>query len=320
MGWKEFFCFNKSDRQVLVILVCAIAAFLTGTYLFRDHAEPENEMAADLVKGERQNSHGPKAQAYYRVEGRKAELFPFDPNTADSTQLLRLGLQPWQVRNIYHYRAAGGIYRKPEDFARLYGLTVKQYRALAPYIRISADYQPASTLYGSYAQGSSSSSYHPDQSSHEVPYDAASQRSTHHGDTLRYPTKLKAGEQIALNTSDTTMLKRVPGIGSYYARKIVRYRERLGGFSQASQLMEIEGFPENALPYFSVQQKDIHRLNVNKLTAAQLRNHPYINYFMAKAITDYRRLKGPIHSLQDLSLLPEFSPEAIQRLEPYVEF
>ena len=69
-----------------------------------------------------------------------AERFAFDPNTADSTQLLRLGLKPWQVRSIYRYRAKGGVFSEPADFARVYGLTLKQYRELEPYIRIGRDY------------------------------------------------------------------------------------------------------------------------------------------------------------------------------------
>ena len=55
-------------------------------------------------------------------------------------------------------------------------------------------------------------------------------------------------------------------------------------------------------------------------TLNELKRHPYINFFQAKAITDYRRLRGPIHSLQDLRLSKDFPPEAIQRLEPYVEY
>src|SRR3712207_9469155 len=52
------------------------------------------------------HSHG-----YYNVPSKAAVLFDFDPNTADSTQFLALGLRPWQVRNIYKYRAKGGIYQ-----------------------------------------------------------------------------------------------------------------------------------------------------------------------------------------------------------------
>ena len=134
-------------------------------------------------------------QYYSQLQRRPLRLVPFDPNTADSTVLLGLGLQEWQVRNIYKYRAAGGVYRRPLDFARLYGLTRKQYRELEPYIRISDDYLPAATL---------------------IKSEAVIER-----DTVRYPVKIKPTERIEVNTADTSMLKRVPGIGSYFARRIV---------------------------------------------------------------------------------------------------
>ena len=223
----------------------------------------------------------------------KPETFPFDPNTADSTQLLRLGLQPWQVRNIYKYRARGGIYRKKEDFARLYGLTVKDYRRLEPYIRISSDYLPASTLVK------------------EEHYER---------DTLRYPVKIAQGEQVVLNTADTTVLRKVPGIGAYYAAQIVRYGQRLGGYVSIDQLDEIDGFPQDAKKYFVVQDAHPQQLNVNHLTLQQLRRHPYINFYRAKAIMDYRRLHGNLKSLQDLRLSKDFPPEVIERLSPYVIF
>ena len=57
-----------------------------------------------------------------------------------------------------------------------------------------------------------------------------------------YPHKLRANEHIEINGADTTLLMKIPGIGSYYASRIVRYRERLGGFASAQQLEEIDGF------------------------------------------------------------------------------
>ena len=48
--------------------------------------------------------------------------------------------------------------------------------------------------------------------------------------------------------------------------------------------------------------------------------HAYNNFYQAKEIVEYRRLKGPLHNISDLRLLPDFTPEAIQRLEPYLEY
>lgn len=111
----------------------------------------------------------------------------------------------------------------------------------------------------------------------------------------------------------------MPGIGSYFARRIAQYRKRLGGYASVSQLREIDDFPEDALPYFQLSGK-IKKLPINRLSLQQLKRHPYINYYQAKAICDYRRLHGPLHSLNDLKLLPDFSDADFRRLAPYLDF
>lgn len=296
---KEFFYFQKSDRKVMVFLLAVASLSLLLIYGLGDSDKSDTIAVADSLKSHSRSAadapYRGRQYVYAVPSGRETILEPFDPNTADSTQLLRLGLSPWQVANIYKYRANGGIYRKPSDFARLYGLTAKQYRELLPYIRISDDYRPASELY-------------------------ADDRPAIERDTIAYPRKLQPGERIPLNSSDTSALKRVPGIGSYYAREIVRYRDRLGGYADVSQLKEIEGFPVSSLQYFEADDAIVVRLNLNNLTLNQMKRHPYINFFQARAITDYRRLKGPLRSLDDLRLLKDFTSADLQRLAPYVEF
>ncbi|MCI6618540.1 MAG: helix-hairpin-helix domain-containing protein [Prevotella sp.] len=294
---KELFYFRKSDRSVLIVLgMAALVAILLilgfGGGMNTTTLTPEDNIRQPETPF---RQRGYSAQEPYGLpSAQQAERFPFDPNTADSTQLLRLGLRPWQVRNIYKYRARGGVYRQPSDFARLYGLTRKQYRELEPLIRIGDDYLPAASL--------------------------VSERTATVRDTLRYTAKIGPTEHVDLNLADTMLLKRVPGIGSYFARSIIRYRDRLGGFNSVEQLREIEDFPIAALPYFTLSNVQLRKLDLNRLTLNQLRQHPYINFYMARDIIDYRRLKGPLRSLNDLRLLRDFPPDVIRRLEPYVTF
>jgi DNA uptake protein ComE-like DNA-binding protein len=170
---------------------------------------------------------------------------------------------------------------------------------LEPYIRISSDYLPASTL---------------------VDKREPVEQEPVKRDTLRYPVKIQENEHVVLNTADTTQLKKVPGIGSYYARQIIRYGQRLGGYVNVDQLDEIDDFPKESKKYFVIVDAHPNRLNINRLTLPQLRRHPYINFFQAKAITDYRRLHGDIKSLNELRLDRDFPEEAIRRLEPYIEY
>lgn len=345
--------FKKGDRDAIILLfagaLICILIFpfineLTGT----SNAD-EGKTDAYSRQKHRYYKYDAKEKQYYYVPEKQGELFPFDPNTADSTQFLRLGLRPWQVRNIYKYRAAGGRYRKPTDFARLYGLTLKQYKRLEPYIRIEKEVM-AADVYGNIRE--------------EYP--------RHHYD---YPVKLRKGEHININTADTAQLMTVPGIGSYYARQIVRKRARLGGFASPKQLLEIEGFPETALEYMEVgvgkqngksafaasghtdgyakakesssninanalannaslvakngkqsaditvkPKEELKKIRVNHDDVRTMAKHPYMRYFHAKDIEKYRRLKGKLKSVADLHRLPSFTQEDIAKLTPYLDF
>jgi DNA uptake protein ComE-like DNA-binding protein len=290
---------NRNDRRIALTAITVATLALIGLWL--TDGEQQTSLVGQLTKDSTlQDSteyrgtyrkHASSSMMVGEVPVRHTEEFYFDPNTADSTQLLRLGLPAWMIRNIYRYRARGGVYRSKRDFAQTYGLTKKDYLRLEPYIRISDDYQAASTLF-----------------------------SKEERDTLRYPAKLKDGEYIVLNTADTTELMKVPGIGSYYAKEIVRHGKWIGGYVSVDQLDEIEDFPQTAKKYFVVSYPTPQRLNINKLSLQELRRHPYINYYQAKAIIDYRRLHGNIKSLQDLRFSKDFTEGAIRRLEPYVVY
>lgn len=316
MNYKEFFYFQKSDRSVLVVLLVlavVISVLLYGIGGTEETTDSETipkfvqidsrDTAYIVVRDGKTEIDGKrdlfdKTESYY-VEGEKVERFPFDPNTADSTQLLRLGLRPWQVRSIYRYRSKGGVYREPKDFARLYGLTVKQYRELEPYIKISSDYLPAASLFL---------------------HDRQTKPRKDTTLTRTFPAKLKEHERINLAEADTTTLKKVPGIGSYYAKEIVRYGERLGGYVDVKQLYEIEDLPEEVMKYFEIRRMNVRKMNLNKMTLRQMKSHPYLNFYQCRAILDYRRLKGALTSMEQLRLMKEFSSKDIERLQPYVEF
>lgn len=314
---KEFFYMPKSDRRSIVAILTAITLISIAIFAL-NFVGLESNPIDEEKHGNAANDHASQNTTYdnEKTMQAKAELFVFDPNTADSTQLLRLGLRPWQVRNIYKYRAKGGVYRTKEDFAFVYGLTVKEYRRLAPYIKISEDYRPASTL----AEVRKHNRYDNYGRQYGNPSNTLPQDANTTNKPQAYTPKIHKGEHIAINASDTSSLKTIPGIGSYFAKQTVRYRDQLGGFVNKKQLLEIENFPEEALEYIKIDNENVKKLNVNKLTLSQLRRHPYINYYQARAITDYRRLHGSIKSMTELKLMKEFTEFDLQRIEPYIEY
>ena len=214
---KDFSYLPKSDRVIFIILILSVVGLLAFLYLAGGNDNSRDIAAVDSLAHDTTVRTNDTLQIPQATKG--GELFAFDPNTADSTQLMRLGLNKWQVKNIYKYRAAGGVYRQPSDFARLWGLTKKQFELLRPYIRIGDDYKPAADFYG-HTGWKEQSALPPSQ-----------QTDGRERTVYQRPPKLEEGQTVDLNAADTTQLKMVPGIGSYFARQIVNYRKRLGGFS-----------------------------------------------------------------------------------------
>lgn len=306
---------TRADRRTFICLcsLALVAIIFFGAVSLTDDTSNKIEERKETATVKDESHESADGQGYAVEETNKgSKLFYFDPNTADSTQLLQLGLRPWQVRNIYKYRARGGVYQCKEDFAYVYGLTVKDYKRLEPYIRIGADYLPASSL--------------AEVRNRKRGYERSSRYTSDNGENApnvehkAYTPKIRIGEHIEINGADTTELMKIPGIGSYYSRQIVRYRNQLGGFVSKEQLLEIEGFPEDAVRYISIDESNIRRLRINQLTLSQLKRHPYLNYYQARAISDYRRLRGNIRSISELKLMKEFSSRDIERIGPYIEY
>lgn len=296
--WKDFFYYTKSERRVILLLL-AIALLLLGIWAIMEYLRPvevpvtlsESEeidsFLANLEEQEKiRKSHTPKNEI-------SAVLQPFDPNTADSVLLRQLGLPVYIVRNILKYRAKGGVFRSPESFSRIYGLKEEVYQKLKPYITIA-----------------------PLVSVSHVRTDTFRQLK----DTIPYVPKYEEGTIVDLNKADTSILKRIPGIGSTLARMIVAYRQRLGGFYDVSQLQEVPHVGVELNKWFVVTPAGLHKIQVNSASLDKLRSHPYMDFYKAKAIMEYRRKRGKIKGLSQLSMFEEFTEKDLKRLSPYLTF
>ena len=101
---------------------------------------------------------------------------------------------------------------------------------------------------------------------------------------------------------------------------IVEYRELLGGYCHISQLHELTILPEDIGDWVQISTPQQKKLKVNKLSITQLRTHPYITFYQAKAIVELRKREGNIKSVRQLLFLDEFSEKDITRLSPYLSF
>lgn len=298
----DFFYYRRSERTVLLILLILLIGGVVGYRFLPSETDLfGRELRRDTTFMQACDSffltlrdEKPRYQNGY-LPAPLPDPFPFDPNTADSALFTQLGLPGWVARNIVRYREKGGVFYRREQFARIYGIDSLRYGRLASFIQID-------TLR------------------------LKKQRIVYERDTVNrmYPRKFTEITPVELNSADTALLKRIPGIGSGFAAMMVGLRYRLGGFHSVDQLRELELVSDSLLsqwkPWFVVDRSLIRPLEVNKVSVTRLRNHPYINFYQAKAITEIRRQYGRINDWEMLAMLEEFTETDIERLKPYLTF
>jgi len=128
---------------------------------------------------------------------------------------------------------------------------------------------------------------------------------------------------VALNDADSVFLESLPGIGPYTAKKIVSYRNRLGGFISKFQLWEIP-FIDSQLIYhpkinWVVNIDKISRISLIKLDIVAMYKHPYIGKTAAKNLIEYHKVHGPI-SIEKFSQMKSLDSQEKKKLHPYFVF
>jgi len=219
------------------------------------------------------------------------KLVQFDPNTANKALLLQLGLSKKVVNVISNFRNKGGKFYKKEDLQKIYGLPPAQYQQLAEYITIE-NQQKKTTDFTTKTNND-------------------------------YPSKKQAPiAVIDINRATQTEWQSLKGIGPYYSKKIVEYRNNLGGFAKVDQVKEIYGFPDSVFQKIKpfIKGSDfITKININTCTQEELFKHPYIKYKQAKVIINYRKQHGDFKHIEDLNQVGVLSEELIDKITPYIQ-
>jgi competence ComEA-like helix-hairpin-helix protein len=239
-------------------------------------------------------------------DNRSTELFYFDPNVITSEQWQKLGLSEKQSQSILKYIAKGGSFKSAADLEKMYTISAEAYARIAPYVRITSIADKLSV--GN--DNLSSSVYLKGESSKPT-----SARAELAGKPMRI---------IEINQADSLLLEEIRGIGPTFARRILKYRERVGGFHKKEQLLEVFGLDsakyEEIKAQVRVDASLIRKIDINTATFDALKIFPYLKYKQINAIIQYRKQHGNYTSAKDLSGIAILNAETIDQLAPYLVF
>lgn len=299
--FKHYFGFTKKELNgILVLCFLLLFVFLVPYVLplFEEHTRQQDMVLAaeaGVFMEAKKVSGGGKSEPSAREtsEIKKIEYFRFDPNLATLSDWTKLGLTDKQALVIEHYRAKGGQFRKPEDLKKIYSISPRLYEALEPYIYISS--------------GSK-------KEEHPIKQAAG------------YPSRTKVQTDIVvdLNTADSSLLETLRGIGPVLASRIIRYRDRLGGFHSSEQLLEVYGIDSARYSglekQIAVGSAQVRLININTASFDDLKSNPYLSFKQMNAIIRYRKQHGPFSSLDDLRKIAILNEEILRKIAPYLSF
>ena len=214
---------------------------------------------------------------------KEVSLFYFNPNTLDDQGWIALGLPEGKLKVLRNYQKSGGYFKQKEDLQSCYAIGDDFYNTIKDYVSIPKTKKPA---------------------------------------TINHQPKI-TNKIIELNKADSLTLISIKGIGPFYAKQIINYRDELGGFLSFSQFTEIWGLEkldvENLQKQTIIDTFYIRKININKVSIEILRNHPYLNYKQAKMIVNFRNQHGDFSSVKDIQKIKPISRELFRKIAPYLK-
>jgi DNA uptake protein ComE-like DNA-binding protein len=358
MWWRRFvdgLRFNKRERQglfvFLLVLTAVTAYFYQGGHSTMNNAE--RSMAFQQAKRKLDSLD------HYLDSLRTTNFFLFDPNKADSSLLDSLGLNPFVAKRWESYLSSGGFFVKEEDVLKVYGIDSIWWKEAKSYMLFGA----VNTTADSSEVANSEDEYFrflpdtmeqsdwirlgltPGQASAVVRYLEKTTSPVEMEDLDRIyvldkdflqriapyvvfkdssSTDSNAVKKIPINIIDAPALSVLTKWPLTKAEKLVKYRDKLGGFHSSYQVWETWGLDSTDLMpmqgRWDLQSLNLLRIDVNSASLEELKDHPYINYESAKAIVEFRENVRPFRSIEELERMRLMSERKMAKLAPYLMF
>jgi len=242
----------------------------------------------------RQTNFTLNAQEQSRIDSLKShqteasvKIYPFNPNYLTDYKGYTLGLSTSQLDRLFAFRKKGKFVNSANEFQAVTKVSDSLLNEISPYFKF------------------------PDWVTKNQPIKK---------NTSKPKTFVRVKD---LNTATAEDLKSIYGIGETLSKRIIKFRDRLGGFLVDEQLYDVYGLKpevvEKALLQFQVLEvPQIDEININKASAAELSQLIYISKSLAFDIVVYRDRNGAYESFEELRNIDKFPTEKLDRIALYL--
>lgn len=288
---KYFDYTNRQKSGILVLVFLIICVFIAPKII--ELYSPQKVL--DYLNFESQISHIEKRINKPSIKEKNIQLFKFNPNNITKQDFISLGLTNKQAQQVINYRKAGGVFHKASDLLKIYSIDSVLYNQLEPYVQLNNE-----TI-------------------------LKQEPKLVNTDSLKYEiNKEHLAERmlIELNTADSIDLIKLKGVGSILSKRIISYRNYLGGFVSKQQLLEVYGLKTETYNEIEssivIDTTFVQTINLNTADFKTLNKHPYLSYVNTKTILKYRQLMGKFKSASELTTNNLIDTVSYKKISPYL--
>jgi len=299
---KDYFTFSRKETVAAVILLLLTGGFIVLPYFYPSKksvpvvnkklqeqlAKLANDSNQQNVTGDNEEDWKNPFQASSNMVEPGFTLFEFDPNTIGAEQWKRLGIRDKTIKTILNYRNKGGRFRKPEDIRKIWGLRKEEAGRIIPYAKIA---KPSNQ---NFIPASNNKAF----------------------------TNNKPVQPVDINMATAQQLMELPGMDHLIPYRVIKFRDKLGGFLRVEQVKETYGMSDSVyqsiLPYLKIESTTIKKINLNSTNGYELNMHPYINRDISQAIIIYRTQHGVYQKVEDIRKIVFITEKMYQKIAPYL--
>lgn len=287
------FGFSKIEANgvIILIFVTFLVAVLPRIF-FHLYTPVLPDESQGLAEWYAQNNQAliPKPTTTKETTLVEHQKFLFDPNTESIENLKKLGFSDRTVNSIHAYRKAGGSFKTKHDLKKIYNIDTVHVLSLYAFIDLPEKIERTEVIKSEPKNESDS---------------------------------VQTVALLPLNTAIAEDLVKISGIGPVLSKRIIDYRESLGGFYDMAQLNEVYNLSGELVQaianQFYIDTTNLRKINLAEIQPDSLRKHPYLNYNQAKAIVNYHQVNG-INGMGDLKKIKILPDSTIQKLIYYLDF
>ena len=285
---KSHFVFNRSQRNGILLLVFFISGYLVINYYVDFSKENLLDINSKEVIAIQKELDSLRT---IEVESKKSKVFPFNPNFLTDFKGYTLGMSTEEIDRLLAFRKENKWINSVEDFKKVTKVSDSLLNKISPYFKF------------------------PDW--------VTNPKSKNKYVKKRFKEK-KFTQKIDLNLATQDQLEAVNGIGKAFSKRIIDYRNKLGGFTNDIQLYQVYGLDfqvaNSILKEFTVKTpKKIIKMALNSISASDIATVPSISFDIAKRIWEYRILNEGIKSFSELDNIEGLTKRKLQGIQLYLK-